>query len=115
MGTTYNPDGWTEKEVNAGAISETEVSEIKNGVLKDFVKDWSTFDKAGTANPEQTAILVKTGAGASMLISLPEGKTYHPNSKLGKWIKTYKKAPYKGQKVKVMTDENGFNNILLSK
>jgi len=115
MTANYSPDGWNEKDVQAGQISETEVTEIKSGVLKDFVKDWQTFDKTGNANPDQSSILVKTGAGASMLIALPEGKTYHPNSKLGKWIRTYKKAPHVKQKVKVMTDENGFNNIILAK
>ena len=114
----YNAEGWVEKEIEnkAGDIVEGTVSEIEDGTLGKFVKDFSKFDKSGKSNKEQPAILVKTSAkSASLMIALPEGKDYHPKSKMAQYIRTYKKAPFIGQKIKAMSDENGFYNLILAK
>jgi hypothetical protein len=111
---TYNSEGWKETKIEVGKILETEVLEIKEDKISTFVKNWDTFDKTGSADPNAPAILVVTSVGANVLISLPKGKDYHPKSKLGKWIKTYGKAPYLGQKVRAMVDSSGFYNIVLA-
>jgi len=114
----YNPSGWTEKEVEnkAGDIVDGVVTDIDDGTLGKFVKNWETFDKSGKSKPSQPAILVKTDAkGASLMIALPEGKEFHPRSKMAQYVRTYKKPPFVGQKVKAMSDENGFYNLVLGK
>lgn len=111
----YDPNGnWKEAKIEVGKIVETEVLEIKEGPMDSFVKDWATFDKSGSANPKQDAIHVMTDTGASVLIGLPKTTDFHPKSKFGKWIKTYGRPPYVGQKVRAMVDSSGFYNVVLA-
>lgn len=110
----YEAEGWKETKIEVGKIIDTEVTSIDEGKISSFVKDWGTFDKTGSADPNQEAIQVKTDIGASVLIALPKTKEFHPKSKLGKWIKTYGKAPFVGQKVRAMTDTSGFFNVVLA-
>lgn len=110
----YNPEEkFVVEKIKKQTVDTDEVTEIKEGVLEDFVTNWATFDKDGSADKKQPAIQVKTQCGSSILISLPAGKSVHPNSKLGKWIKTYGKAPHVGQVVTSTTNDKGFFNVVL--
>jgi len=110
----YNPSGYKEAKVaDVGKQIDDEVTEIVEGKLSDFVKNWETFDKSGNANPEQPTINVKVKCGASILIPLPPGTEFHPKSKMAKWVNTYSKPPSKGQKVRCIMDKSGFYRIML--
>jgi len=116
----YNPDGWSEKasEANVGDITEGVVTEIEEGTLGGFVKSWEKFDSSGESKKDQPAIMVKTSAkGASLMIALPPNgvKEYHTRSKMAQYVRTYKKPPFVGQKVKAMCNEDGFYNLILAK
>ena len=102
------------KDVKVGTMNEVEVSEIKEGKLKELTGNWESFNKQGNADPDQPAIRVVTTSKAQVTIALPEGDECHPKSKLGRWIKTYGKAPFKGQKVRTMVNADGFEEIVLS-
>lgn len=112
----YKPENVEVKKVEKreeGIEVEDEVTEIKDGTLGSFIKDWETYNKNGNSKKDDPVIYVCCSTGARKIVKLtPDGK-YHPKSTMGSWMKTYKKAPFVGQKVKSVTNENGFFEIVL--
>lgn len=117
----YDANQYTEKKVETkekleeGVIKDDEVMEILEGTMSKFIKNWEAYvaKASGDVNPEQPAIQIKTHLGARYVITLPAGKEYHPKSKFGLWVKNYKRPPFVGQKIKSVTNEDGYFNVLI--
>lgn len=112
----YKPEEVSVKKIEKreeGLEVEDEIVKVEDGTLGSFIKDWDTYNKNGQSKKEDLAICVFGSTGAKKIIKLREDNQYHPKSAMGVWLKTYKKAPYVGQKVKSVTNENGFFEIIL--
>ena len=105
------------KVAKEGETSATKVSEIKKGLLGEFIPKESLKFADSAEDREERAkapsIQVKTENGASKVLALPKSGTIHPKSALALWKKTYKEYPKVGQEVETEMDEQGFQRIIL--
>ncbi len=110
--------GKEEPTIPADTIVDGVVKEVKDGKVKDFVKNLAKWN-----NPEQQVIQVCMNVlhndrdfSFDMIFSYSEkdGQTvYSPNSALGKYKKKYNKLPEVGDQVKAMTNSEGFLRLKL--
>lgn len=96
-----------------GIEIEDEVTKVDEGIMGSFIKNWESYNTNGQSNKDDPALCVTCQSGARKIVKLRSDNQYHEKSGMGMWVKTYKKAPFVGQKVKSVTNENGFFEIVL--
>lgn len=116
----YNPQKAKEGGLPADLIIEGEIIDLRDGVVSDFVneehlKKWKS--------PKQPAIEIDVAAkynervvGFRKIFPYTiegEETVYGRTSDLGKYKKKYEKLPEKGDKIKVMTNTDGFLRLKL--
>lgn len=119
----YNPDKCrvvTAKGMyEADSIVEAVIVNIESGRVKDFVKNLT-----GWKDPDQTAILVHTEAKQgeqvvkdTHVFTIIYGKDgaveYNVKSNIGKYASKYGHLPKVGDKIRIMTNSEGFGHIKL--
>ncbi len=116
----YNPQNAKEEPtLPADTIFTAVIIDIKDGIVKEFVKGDITKWK----NPEETAINVtmevihneKKYTFDNIFTYLEEGGVtkYSPKSNIGKFKIKYGKLPTAGDQVKAMTNKDGFLRLVL--
>lgn len=107
------PDYFEEgtEEVKAGDTEKTKITELKAGVLKDFVNK-EYIKKAGEAVGDQKAIRITTENGADLTMTTP--KKISPNAHIAKFKRQYGKYPEKDMEVTTIIDEDGYSKIILA-
>ena len=111
-------EGYEEQKV--GEIEKTKITGIVAG-RNDELRPSQYFDIAakGTSKEElekvkaQRAIEITCENSADLVISLPDGKSVHPKSKLAGFKRAYGKYPAVGMEVQTMRDENGYWRVIL--
>lgn len=105
----YDPNAYKEKEVQP-TVKAT-VSEIKEGILSEFV-DEQSLAKWKNADPAAPAIHIiaetEDGVIRRRTISLPEENEIHPSSNLAAWKRAYGDYPHVGQAIELDADEQGW-------
>lgn len=104
------------KVPNKGDVIGATVTEIKEGVLSDFVNK-DTLASWKHADPGATAIQVTVkmeglGWTRSKTIQYPTNGQVHPNSTLAKWKLGYGNYPTMGQTISLIADEDGMYQFL---
>jgi hypothetical protein len=92
--------------IKTGEEVEAVITRISKGMLSDFIPADSL------KGDDETAIKIETDTGASLVMSLPEGKV-HPKRKLAKFIETYGSTPKVNMKVRTYIDKEGFSRVVI--
>jgi len=119
----YNPQksmlGEDKSLLPKDTILEAEIGQINDGTVKDFVKNTDKW-QGDIKGPAINVVLeVKNGEEKiemSQVFTYTEenGTTiYTPKSNLGKYVKKYGGLPVVGQKVKIITNSDGFGKVKL--
>lgn len=117
----YNPGALSEAETaekdtsSKGRMVETEVTQILEGRVRDFVRDFEKYKRGskGKASMDDPAIRVITSFKAALMITLPKDNIVTQKSFLGRWKRTYGDYPKVGQKVKAICNNRGYYDIYL--
>ena len=117
----YNPENAKQVEgIPAGTSAEGTILEIRDGKTKDFVKNldkWKGDIESPAIELEIEADYGGTTIKLSNLFTYKEGidgnTEYSSNSNLGKYVRYYKKMPEKGDKVKLLSNSEGFFRLLI--
>ena len=110
----YNPTNAKETaSLEPDTVMDGEIVDIKDGKVKDFILNVDSWK----GNLDQAAIDMDVKCGDVTFTQLytyndKEGVTeYSSVSNMGKYKKKYGKLPEKGDKVKVLTNSDGFGKI----
>jgi len=116
-------DAKNAKEVTGGVPPDTildgEITEIKDGKVTDFVENTEEWkgDKNGPAINVKVEYEFKNTKGEILQLftyKSEEGQTmYTKKSNMGKFVEKYKSAPTVGQKIKLLSNNEGFLKIKL--
>ncbi len=115
----YNPQNAKEEPtIPADVIVEGVIKEIKDGKVKDFIKNLAKWNSPDQTVMQATINVLYKDRDFSFDMVFPykeeEGKTiYTPGSALGKYSKKYSKLPEVGDKVKAITNSDGFLRLKL--
>ena len=117
----YNPQNTKEVGLPADTIVEGEIKNIKPGKVKEFVKAEAQKNWQGDLDGDAIDMTIEiTHQGRASLTKQMftytdnNGVTeYNPKSNMGKYKKKYGKMPEVGDKIKLMTNAEGFAKIKL--
>lgn len=113
----YDMNNLKEKEMpKAGTKIDAKVTEIKSGVLGDFIEQ-SVLDTWKNANANDPAIEIHATTSEGFIrkrtLPTPKNEEVYPSSNLGKWKKTYGQYPHEGQEIYLIADGEGFYQFVL--
>lgn len=114
----YNPENAKEgKGIPQDTVLTDVITEIKDGTVKDFVKNTEKWSGSVDTPCLELSINIEHDGkeynfDQVMTYQEEEGVTiYPPKSNMGKYNKKYGKLPQKGDELKCVSDSNGFLKI----
>jgi len=114
----YDPEKGKEMEyLPKDSVLDATIVEIADGKTEDFVKNlqkWQGDPKSPAINITMACMVEDSPVTLSQVFTYAEsgGKTaYSANSNLGKYVRKYGNLPKVGDKIKIMTDKEGFGKV----
>jgi hypothetical protein len=108
----YNPNEFVEKKVlKPGTTITAKVTDIKKGVLSDFMAA-EVLAKWENTTPDAACIEVTAttadGFSRKKILPLPLTNEIHPKSNLAKWKKLFGAYPEEHQEIYLIADGEGY-------